>query len=91
MTRKRTEYDPHAVNQMRDRGNPRADVRWWLAHRVSVDAGEPILAEPRHARQGYIGRRELKVIFLEDGVRVYVITAMWIYSRGEHARQKRGK
>jgi hypothetical protein len=62
-----------------------------LAHGASVDAGEPAPEEPRFAKQGYIGKQEMKVIYLENGVRFYIITAMWIYSRGEHARQKRGK
>jgi hypothetical protein len=63
VTRKPIEYDPHAIQQMRDRGITRVNVRWMLAHGARVDAEEPAQEEPRFAKQGYIGKQEMKVIY----------------------------
>ena len=78
MTPKRIEFDPHAVEQMRQRGISRNDVRWLLAQGLPAEA-ETRTGEVRRARRGYLGRREAKVVYLENAERLRVITVMWVW------------
>lgn len=77
MTTKRVEYGSHAVQRMRERGIRRGDVRWLLAQGLPAEADQGQHSDPVFARRGTIGGREAKVVYLENAVRVYVITVMW--------------
>lgn len=78
MTPKRVEYDPHAVRRMRLRGFTRQDVRTILAVGVwSPEYARPG-AEQRFSKRAYLGRREARVVYLENAERVYVVTVEWV-------------
>lgn len=78
MTPKRIEFDPHAVDDMRERRISRGDVRWLLAQGLPAEA-ETRGGETRYGRRGHLGRREAKVIYLENAERILVISVMWIW------------
>lgn len=78
MTYKRIEYDPHAVRRMQKRGITRADVRFLLATGLWQPEAALPGRDPRFSKRGYIGRREARVVYLENAERLYVVTAEWI-------------
>ena len=73
MTYKPFEYDPHARLRMKERGTTRADVQW-LVKEGQVEPTEGV----RHHRSGWIKGGEVKVAYLENAHRIYVITVMWV-------------
>jgi len=77
MTPKRIELDPHLVGRMHKRGISREDVRWLLAEGLPA-AAETRGGETRLAKRGYLGKREAKVVYLENAERILVITVMWV-------------
>lgn len=77
MTYKGMFFRYHAVLRMRERGFRRGDVRWLLAKGVPAEADQ-VSNEHRLARQGYIDKREAKVVYVENAQRIEIVTVMWI-------------
>ena len=76
MTPKLLQYSDHAARRLRLRGITRQDVRWLLAH--GIHAFEPTVAgEQRQSRRGYLGHYEAKVVYIEDAIRILIITVEW--------------
>jgi hypothetical protein len=78
----RVDFDPHALDQMAKRGFTEVHVRWLLDYGQPCYAHTPARSETRHARCGKVGDREAKVVFLQNPVRTYVITVMWVHDQG---------
>ena len=76
MTPKQLHYSDHAARRLRGRGVTRQDVRWLLAR--GIHAFEPTFAgEQRQSRRGYLGHYEAKVIYIENAIRILIITVEW--------------
>lgn len=78
MTYKRIEYSDHAVLRLRQRNITRHDVRWLLARgERTMEPTKPGAAQ-RFGCAGLLGKWLAKVIFLEDGHRIHVVTVEWV-------------
>jgi hypothetical protein len=80
MVAKAIHYTDHAVERLA-RGFRRADVRWLIAEgkRAIWPSKGPTIY---WTASGYIGRREARVVFIEDAHRYLVVTIEWIGDTG---------
>lgn len=88
MSPKRLLLDPHAQDNIRERGITRGEIRWLLARGTSVPAEQHPTGERRYAKSGYLGRKQATVVYLENAERIYVITIMWNLTKAAQAREK---
>jgi hypothetical protein len=90
MTPKRVEYDPHFVDDARDRGFTRQDARWLLERGMDVPTVGRA-GDTRFTREGEIRGRQARLVYLENAERIYIISIQWVLSQGGRRRQKEGR
>jgi len=77
MTSKRIIYNARASAKMVRRRIRRTEVRWVLAQGVAVDANQRRGQEPRHAKEGEIRGRTLRVIYIERATEIEIVSPHW--------------
>lgn len=81
MTHKKVIFPDHTLDQMRERGFTRADVRRILAVGRAVPV-ETFHGEKRHGKVAYTKtsrrRGDAMVVYLEDANRIELVTVMWV-------------
>lgn len=81
MTFKLITYSGHALQRMEVRGITRPMVRGVLA--TGLWQREQY---GRVSKRAYVGRRELKVAYLEEAHEIHVVTVMWTDEKPAHER-----
>jgi hypothetical protein len=75
MTYKAIRYSKHAAKMLKVRRLARADVRWLIARGVRGE-GLSILGEKRITADGRIGKRNLRLVFIERANEIEIVTVM---------------
>lgn len=66
-------YSRHATVRLRERRITRSDVRWLLARGIR----EATVGNPQQwTVRGYLGKHEVKLLFIEDSERYFIRTVM---------------
>jgi hypothetical protein len=90
MTNKRVEFDPHFLDDCRDRGFTKEDGLWLLERGIPFDVAT-YAGDTRYGREGEIRNRMARLIYLENAARVLLISIQWVLSQGAITRRKAGK
>jgi hypothetical protein len=75
MTYKSIIYSRHAAKMLKVRRLSRRDVRWLIARGVRGE-GLTILGEKRLTADGKIGKRNLRLVFIERANEIEIVTVM---------------
>lgn len=78
MTFKPIRYSDHAAKMLRIRRIGRADIRWLIARGDIAEGHSSSPSGKRWTADGKIGKRRLRVVFIERRKEIEVVTVMII-------------
>jgi hypothetical protein len=79
MTHKPITYGKHAVKWMRQRRITRQEVQWVLARGLRSKALTKAGAEQRWQVEADLGRRKVRVVFIEWANEIHIVSAQYRY------------
>jgi len=75
VTYKAIVYSDHAAKMLKVRRLTRSDVRWLIARGVRGE-GWSIIGEKRLTADGKVGKRNLRLVFIERANEIEIVTVM---------------